>query len=136
MTAIVSLDQIQDELKVAASKWATLVGRGLGSALVAEAKLAAPAIAVRALQGNVPTLNALRAVLGPREPAWYSTSLGRLVAPHWLGESVPVGFAAKMLGVSTGRIHQLLGEGKLLRMDGGVSVQSILDRMEWFDAQK
>ncbi len=136
MTAVVSLDQIQDELKVAASRWSALVGRGLGSALVAEAKLAAPAIAVRALRGNAPTLNALHDVLGPREPAWFSTSLGRLVAPHWLGESVPVGFAAKMLGVSTGRVHQLLSEGKVSREDGGVSVRSILDRMEWLDAQK
>ena len=133
MTAV---DQLRDELARIAERWGVLVGASAGEALAEQANEAARGIVILLLDDGPATLDALRAVLGPREPAWYSTSLGRLVAPHWLGESVPVGFAAKMLGVSTGRIHQLLGEGKLLRMDGGVSVQSILDRMEWFDAQK
>lgn len=133
MTAV---DQLRDELTAAAAVWGALLDYKIGDTLAANATVGTRGIVNLVLDGDPDTLNALHAVLGPREPVWYGTPLGRLVAPHWLGESVPVGFAAKMLGVSTGRVHQLLSEGKVSREDGGVSVRSILDRMEWLDAQK
>ncbi len=133
--------QIAGALTLAAVPWGEVIGDDTDVWLTDRMRAAIESITTRLEYGDPSTLAALRAVLGPREPAWYGTPLGRLVAPHWLGESVPTGFAAKMLGVTVGRVHQLLGEGKLARWhEGGtvtgVSVRSILDRMKWLDDQK
>ena len=66
-------------------------------------------------------------------PEWWSTPVGRAVAASYGlpgAEAVSASVAAAMLGVSRGRVYQLLDAGKLDRHpDGGVTATSVAQRL-------
>ncbi len=66
-------------------------------------------------------------------PEWWSTPVGRAVAASYGlpgAEAVSASVAAAMLGVSRGRVYQLLDGGKLERHpDGGVTATSVAQRL-------
>ena len=132
--------QISQELQVAADRLLPVLGMDLAD-LARERILAyAPVLAAQLGSGDdnlvaETVIDLMHAIWGQADPPpeWWRTPLGRLVAGS-IGrddaEAVTPSVAAAMLGVSRGRVYQLIEAGKLDRHpDGGVLRSDILQRL-------
>ena len=62
--------------------------------------------------------------------SWWGTPMGHAVARGLPGASLTLGEAAAMLDVTKGAIQSALGTGGLRRDEHGVTVESIIDRID------
>jgi hypothetical protein len=134
--------QLRDELSQRAWNWAALLGLDWHDITVERiaGRVGMLAHQLRSAENEdrlaAETAQDVMMALWPEEdppPEWWSTPLGRAIAASYGlpgAEAVSASVAAAMLGVSRGRIYQLLGGGKLERHpDGGVTATSVAQRL-------
>lgn len=132
-------DQIVRELEERLTAWEALLGHDVlepARRRIADraAMWAAQLTQVDDDRLSAQTVIDLMAVLGDREPEWFPTPLGRLVARSAgspLPDCVSHSVAAAMLGVSRARVGHLADAGRLDRCpDGSLSTVSVLAEMD------
>ena len=128
--------QLVTELETAASPWAAVLGPDLWEAITRRIRDRAPMLVAQLQQVDddqlaANTVDDLMAVLGDREPKWFTTPLGRLVARSAgspLPDCVSYSVAAAMLGVSRTRVQQLVDDGRIARCPtGSLRAMSVLE---------
>lgn len=129
-------DQIADEIEAKLWSLECLIGGGEDFTLIRQRATSAARMLARQLASGDDRLAAQTAIdlasaILPEEipDDWWATPLGRLVAQsvgHPSAEAVSFSVAGAMIGVSKGRVQQLVADGRLERHpDGGITSTSV-----------
>ena len=129
--------QIVEDIDRMAHRVGAVLGLDITDTISGRARDRAPMVAAQLTGGDARVAAAtaidIMAMWWPESDPpgeWWSTPLGRAVAATTTAPgSVTRTMAARILGVSQGRVTQLLTAGRLVEQDGGVSMRSVMDRL-------
>lgn len=135
MTDLTPLERdLAARLDRAAAALAALIGLDIYDGLRPRIPIAAAALASQLVDDDrrlaAQTAIDLQGLVDLDDPADVASPVGIAVALTWAGDEVGVTDTARLLGVSRGRVYQLLDAGRLDRgADGGVTRASVARRL-------